>query len=102
MKRSRRERGGERRRGLFPEKQKLTKNNERLHHRGAGWSGFELPIKTATPATKTCVCACRARHDQSRVILSSNVFSSMAASLVGWLALWLGTALKTTVMIVTG
>lgn len=61
MKRSKGERGGgRRRRGLFPPRKTKThkKTEERLHHRGAARSGFELPVKTTTAATHMCMRAC--------------------------------------------
>lgn len=100
--RSREEQGGERRHGLFSWKQKLPKKNERLHHRGADWS---VRIWTAGQNNNTSykhmrACVPGEPGTLRRVILSNNVFSSVAASWVAWLALWPGTALKTTIMIV--
>lgn len=90
---------------FFPEnKDSQRETSDSTTEEPIGRSGFELPVKTTTLATNTCVHACVPAEPGTlrTVILSNKVFSSVAASWVARLALWPGTALKTTIMIVTG
>lgn len=102
--RSRGERGGERHRGPFFVKTKAHKEKRETLPQRSRLVGQDLNCRSKQQhqlQTHACVHACWARHAQNRAILRNNVFSSMAASLVGQLALWPGTALKTTIMTVT-
>lgn len=87
MKRSSRGWGGERRQGLFPENknsQRTTRSftTEELFGRGLNCRAKQQHQLQTRACVHESMHACGVRHDQNRVILSNNVFSSMAAPLV--------------------
>lgn len=88
---------------FFPEnKNSQRKRSDSTTEEPIGRSGFELPVKNNNTSYKHMRACVPAEPGTLRtVILSNNVFSSVAASWVARLALWPGTALKTTIMIVT-
>lgn len=84
---------------FFPEnKNSQRKTSDSTTEELIGRSGLGLPVKTTTLA-KTHACVPAEPGTLRTVILSNNVFSSVAASWVARLALWPGTAPKTTIMI---